>query len=478
MNAHPVQREYWFGLQWVNTGQGSQRAQMQQAAQAHWTCSIGADAQGVGWVQHGWLKARQVHSVLRLAQDGPTRRKLAGVQAYSAAACLAAHHPQETIFLIWTVAPKRLWFLVLDQGLVVEGSDCLLAQVGQVQALRQAMQERYPAIRELRQPDDLWVCLEQGRRPHGGLCLQTFKRTWRFKKLSVHLLVSTLLVMAALWGILAADLTGLLRASALGQGPISNHVESVPRSALSVLGLLEALPYQGSNWQLQQVDCQRRPADWECQAQYGFEDVQSFSLAMQSQTWASSVLEFSGQGQATLQVQRAYQELSTTSGSGPKRRDRRHGLTGLLATDAVLSLGEAKANVEQAGILQQPAALFTELGALRPAFIYLSLAQARPVELGDIDESVSADRWRRSWRSQSPLRSAYLLATRVPDLHWNRLRLDLNSQAYPSLLGSTFIVELEGYVYERDDLDEAARTQVFEHSVWSDADVEYSGSRE
>lgn len=475
MSSRPVQREYWFGLQWVNAGQGSRRAQMQQATQSHWTCSIGADAQAVGWVQNGWLRAKKVHSVLRLAQDGPTRRRLVGVQAYSAAACLAAHHPLETIFLLWTVAPKRLWFLVLDQGVVVEGSDCLLAQVGQVQALRQAMQERYPTIRELRQPDDLWVCLEQGRRPHGGLRQQTLGRVWRFKRLSVHLLVSTLLVMVALWGILSADLTGQLTTRVLNQGPMPSPVKSAPRSALSVLGLLEELPYQGSNWQLQQVDCQRRSADWECQAQYGFEDVQSFSHAMQSQILTSSVLEFSRQGQATLQVRRAYQDLPATSVAGSKRGDRRHAQTGLLVTDAVLNEGEANANAEQAGILQ-PADLFAELKALRPAFMSFSLAQARPLEFGDVDESTEVGRWQRSWRSQSPLRSAYLLAARLPDLQWDRLSLALNSQAYPSLLGSTFIVELEGYVYEQEDLDEAARTQVFEHSVWSDADVDYPGS--
>ncbi|MGO3842067.1 MAG: hypothetical protein ACTJHY_05485 [Alcaligenes pakistanensis] len=475
MSSRPVQREYWFGLQWANAGQGLRRAQMQQAAQSYWTCSIGADAQAVGWVQNGWLKARQVHSVLRLAQEGPTRRRLAGIQAYSAAACLAAHHPQETIFLLWTVAPKCLWFLVLDQGLVVEGSDCLLAQVGQVQALRQAMQERYPSIRELRQPDDLWVCLEQGRRPHGGLRQQTRRRVWRFKKLSVHLLVSTLLVVAALWGILSADLMGQLTTRVSDQGPISTPVELASRSALSVLGLLEELPYQGVNWQLQQVDCQRRSADWECQAQYGFEDVQSFSLAMQSQIRASSVLEFSGQGQATLQVRRVYQDLPATSVAGLKLGDRRYAQTGLLAIDAVLNEGEVNANAEQADFLQ-PAALFAELEALRPAFMRFSLAQARPVESGDVDESAGVGRWYRSWRSQSPLRSAYLLAAQLPDLQWDRLRLALNSQAYPSLLGSTFIVELEGDVYEQEDLDEAARAKVFEHSVWSDADADYSGS--
>ena len=474
MSSRPVQREYWFGLQWVNAGPGSRRA-MQQTAQSHWTCSIGADAQAVGWVQKGRLKARQLHSVLRLAQEGPTRRRLAGVQAYSAAACLAAHHPLETVFLLWTVAPKRLWFLVLDQGLVVEGSDCLLTQVGQVQALRQAMQERYPTIRELRQPDDLWVCLEQGRRPHGGLRQQTRRRAWRFKKLSVYLLVLTLLVMAALWGILSADWMGQLTSRVSDQGPVSNPAESVPRSALSVLGLLEELPYQGINWQLQQVDCQRRPVDWECQAQYGFEDVQSFSLAMQSQIRASSVLEFSGQGQATLNVRRAYQDWSATSVAGLKLEDRRHAQTELPATDAVLNEGEANATAEQADILQ-PAALFAELEALRPAFMRFSLDHARPLEFGDVDESAGVGRWRRSWRSQSPLRSAYPLAAQLPDLQWDRLSLALNSRAYPSLLGSTFIVELEGYVYEQEDLDEAAGAQVFEHSVWSDADVGYSGS--
>ncbi len=143
--------------------------------------------------------------------------------------------------------------------------------------------------------------------------------------------------------------------------------------------------------------------------------------------------------------------------------------------DAVLNEGEVNAYAEQADVLQ-PAALFAELEALRPAFMRFSLTQARPVESGDVDESAGVGRWYRSWRSQSPLRSAYLLAAQLPDLQWDRLRLALNSQAYPSLLGSTFIVELEGDVYEQEDLDEAARAKVFEHSVWSDADVDYSVS--
>jgi hypothetical protein len=121
--------------------------------------------------------------------------------------------------------------------------------------------------------------------------------------------------------------------------------------------------------------------------------------------------------------------------------------------------------------------LQAKLAALQPAFMRLSLSPAQWVESSAENEQTRAGVWRRSWLSQSPLRSVYLLAAQLPELHWERMSLSLNSWSYPSLLGSDFIVELEGYVYEsaqRDlaDQDLADYMQTpFEHSVWSDADV-------
>src|SRR5690606_31205284 len=150
MSSASFQREYWFGLQWVNAGEGVRQTQAHRMKQSYWTCLMGmggglkepageqTERQVTGWVPSCWLNSRRTQTVLRLAQNGPSRARLTQVQAYSAAACMAAHHPQEAIFLLWTVAPGRLWFLVLEHGLVMEGSDCLLAQVGQVQTLRQA----------------------------------------------------------------------------------------------------------------------------------------------------------------------------------------------------------------------------------------------------------------------------------------------------------------------------------------------------
>lgn len=200
MNSVTLPREYWFGLQWADSEQATRWVQARQAAQSQWTCFGGADRQAVGWVQSRELRSKRASSVLRLAQAGPVHSGWRRAQAYSAAACLAAHHPKETVFLLWTVAPGRLWFLVLEQGVVVEGSDCVLSHVGQVQALRQAMQERYPTIRELRQPDDLWVCLEQGRRPYACILRQPVRRTGRVQKLFVWLLLLCVLSLIGLGG--------------------------------------------------------------------------------------------------------------------------------------------------------------------------------------------------------------------------------------------------------------------------------------
>ncbi|QTC01064.1 hypothetical protein JYG33_06310 [Alcaligenes sp. SORT26] len=363
---------------------------------------------------------------------------------------MAAHHPQEAIFLLWTVAPGRLWFLVLEHGRVMEGSDCLLAQVGQVQTLRQAIQARYPSIRELRQPDDLWVCLEQSRGPQSRMQHQPVRRVrWR-EKSPLRLVVLPLLVMATLAGVLSADLRGRLVTNVSDWEPSpAQEEESGLTSIQAVLGLIEELPAQGVDWQLQQVDCRRQTALWDCQAHYGFENVHSFSVAMHSQTREPNELEFTGLGQAELRIRRRYQALNPHSLASPDQ-------------ERLLVAASSR--------------LHTELAALQPAFMRLSLAPAQWVESADESAQTGAGVWRRSWLSQSPLRSVYLLAAQLPDLQWERLSLSLNPQSYPSLLGSAFIVELEGYVYEsadRDlaDQDLADHMQTFEHSVWSDVDV-------
>lgn len=173
MSSVLPEREYWFGLQWVDARDGMRRTQNRRMKRSYWTCLMGVKGglreqarkqterqieelqqvqektdedvagqragqtagrtagrtagQAMAWVPSCWLNSRRTQSVLRLAQNGPSRARLTRVQAYSAAACMAAHHPQDAVFLLWTVAPGRLWFLVLEHGQVMEGSDCLLA---------------------------------------------------------------------------------------------------------------------------------------------------------------------------------------------------------------------------------------------------------------------------------------------------------------------------------------------------------------
>ena len=462
MSSASFQREYWFGLQWVNAGEGVRQTQAHRMKQSYWTCLMGmggglkepageqTERQVTGWVPSCWLNSRRTQTVLRLAQNGPSRARLTQVQAYSAAACMAAHHPQEAIFLLWTVAPGRVWVGVHEQGLVMGGGDWHQAQVGQVQTLRQAMLARYPSIRELRQPDDLWVCLEQGRRPQGRMQRQAVRRIGWYEKIPLRLVVLSVLVMATLGGVLSVDLPGRLAANASDWEQGAAQEESGLTSVQAVLGLIEELPAQGTDWQLQQVDCRRQAALWECQAHYGFEDVQRFSAAMQSQTREPNVLEFTALGQGELFIRRGYQALIPHS----------------LATQ-----DQERMPVEASR------SWHAELAALMPAFMRLSVSPAQWVESADENEQVGVGGWRRSWLSHSPLRSVYLLAAQLPDLQWERLSLSLNPQSYPSLLGSAFIVELEGYVYEsaqRDwaDQDWADYMQTtFEHSVWSDTDV-------
>ena len=514
MSSALVQREYWFGLQWVNAGGAMRQAQTPRMRQSYWACLMGGggdlqeqtgkpierqtarpietrmerqaeepvrgEAEGevarqtaertagraveqttgqtvgqragqtMGWVPSTWLTTRRTRSVMRLAQNGPSRARLTRAHAYSAAACMAVHYPQEAVFLLWTVAPGRLWFLVLEHGLVMEGSDCLLAQVGQVQTLRQAMQARYPSIRELRQPDDLWVCLEQGKRPQCRMQRQPVRRVGWHEKIPLRPVILAVLVMATLGGVLSVDLLpGRLAANASDWEQGAAQEEPSLTSIQSVLGLIEELPAQGADWQLQQVDCRRQAVLWECQAHYGFEDVQSFSAAMHSQNRDPNVLELTGLGQGDLHIRRGYQALIPHS----------------LETQDQEQMPTAASSRLHAG-----------LAALRPAFMRLSLSPAQWVESADDSEQTGAGVWRRSWLSQSPLRSVYLLAAQLPDLQWERLSLSLNPQSYPSLLGSAFIVELEGYVYESaervlGDQDLADYMQTFEHSVWSDADV-------
>lgn len=488
MSSVLPEREYWFGLQWGDAGDGMRRTQNRRMKRSYWTCLMGVKGglreqapkqterqieelrqvqektdedvagqtagrtagQAMAWVPSCWLNSRRIQSVLRLAQNGPSKARLTRVQAYSAAACMAAHHPLDAVFLLWTVAPGRLWFLVLEHGQVMEGSDCLLAQVGQVQALRQAMQARYPSIRELRQPDDLWVCLEQGRRPQGRMQRQPVRHARWCEKIPLRLALLSLLVMAALGGMLSLDLRRHLVANVPDWEQSLAQEELGLTSIQAVLSLIEELPAQGADWQLQQVDCRRQAVLWECQAHYGFEDVQRFSAAMQSQIREPNVLEFTGLGQGDLRIRRGYQTLIPQS-------------------------------LETKDQTRMPTAaspgLHAKLAAVQPAFMRLSLSPAQWAESSAENQQTRAGVWRRSWLSQSPLRSVYLLAAQLPELHWERMSLSLNSRSYPSLLGSAFIVELEGYVYEsaqRDlaDQDLADYMQTpFEHSVWSDADV-------
>lgn len=471
MSAATFKREYWFGLQWASPRQDTRWEQTRTLKQSHWICAMGESGQttgsAIGWVQNRWLYSKRSQSILRLAQEGPTRAKLTRVQAYSAAACLAVHHPDEAVFLLWAVAPGQLWFLALAQGLVVEGSDCLLAQVGQVQALRQAMQERYPAMRELRQPDDVWVCLEQGRRPWACMQRQGGRGAWRSKKFPLRLLAVPLLGGLGLGGVLSADSGGpSAERESASERSFEQSNQQPLSSAQSVLGLIEELPAQGADWRLQQVDCRRHVAYWECLARYGFEDVQRFSLAMHGQIRAPNVLELTGAGQAELHVQRTYS-----------------------ADEHWLPLQENKG----VQFFQASASLITALKALRPVFMRLSLAQAQgqiealaqsnsngqdhdqtriqAAESLRASEQSESEVWRRTWSSQSPLRSAYLLAAQLPQLQWDRLSLSVSPQSYPSLLGSIFIVELEGYVDEWAGSGKEERAQVFEHSVWRDADA-------
>src|SRR5690606_6740122 len=201
------------------------------------------------------------------------------------------------------------WFWLRDQGCGWEGSDGLLARVGQVRPLRQAMLARYPSIRELGQPDVLWVCLEQGRRPQGRMQRQAVRRIGWYEKIPLRLVVLSVLVMATLGGVLSVDLPGRLAANASDWEQGAAQEESGLTSVQAVLGLIEELPAQGTDWQLQQVDCRRQAALWECQAHYGFEDVQRFSAAMQSQTREPNVLELTGLGQGELYIRRGYQAL-------------------------------------------------------------------------------------------------------------------------------------------------------------------------
>ncbi|UQN34766.1 hypothetical protein MTR80_10650 [Alcaligenes aquatilis] len=481
MSASTAKREYWFGLQWARHGQDARWTHTRNSTQSHWACFLEGQAAGqaIGWVQNRWLYSKRTHSILRLVQEGPTRVKRRHMRAYSAAACLAVHHPDEAVFLLWAVAPGLLWFLALEQGLVVEGSDCVLTQVGQVQALRQAMQERYPAIRELRQPDDVWVCLEQGRRVQACMQRQGGRELWRPSKVPLRLLVAPLLVVLALAGVFSADSRGVgAERQPAGKGVLEQGNTLPLSSAQTVLDLIEELPAQGVGWRLQEVDCRRRVASWDCHARYGFEDVQSFSLAMQRQTRAPNMLALTGAGQAELHVQRTYR---------PKEQQRPS------------PQGQGTLPVESS------ANLIAELKALQPAFMRFSLARAQAhhqsqysgqVQTGNqVNTQLQAkageqtqtqiqamesrptrdqsepDAWRRTWSSQSPLRSAYLLAAHLPQLQWDRLSLSVSPQSYPSLLGSVFIVELEGYVDEWAGSGKEERAQVFEHSVWRSADT-------
>ncbi|MGO3711405.1 hypothetical protein [Alcaligenes aquatilis] len=481
MSASTAKREYWFGLQWARHGQDTRWTQTRKSKQSHWACFLEGQAAGqsIGWVQNRWVYSKRAQSVLRLVQEGPTRVKRRHIRAYSAAACLAAHHPDEAVFLLWAVAPGLLWFLALEQGLVVEGSDCVLTQIGQVQALRQAMQERYPAIRELRQPDDVWVCLEQGRRAQAGMQRQGGRELWRPSKVTLRLLVAPLLVVLALGGGLSAG-PGVEEAEreSAGEGAFGQSNELPLSSAQIVLGLIEELPAQGADWRLQQVDCRRHVASWDCHARYGFDDVQSFSLAMHRQTRAPNMLELTGAGQAELHMQRTYlaevQQRPTPQGQGTLPVESPPNLIAeLKALEPAfmrLSLAPAQAHHQSqySGQVQTGNQADTPLET-RPGGQTQTLIQAmEPLSAGDQSEP---DVWRRTWSSQSPLRSAYLLAAHLPQLQWDRLSLSVSPQSYPSLLGSVFIVELEGYVDELAGLGEQERTQVFEYSIWRDADA-------
>lgn len=418
--------QYYFGLHWFALVDGPSGAGLRRLLQSHrhaGYCLAGAGLLAVGL----WDALSPKEGVFML---NPHESAKAGQEAvaYSAAACLASQHPEGCILALWGLADGRYWLVAAHDGAVIGGTDCVFDALDHARVMQNDILQRYPSLLVLPQPDDLASHLEQGRQDTCRL-LPAVGRRGR-----------TALMLPVLLVLLAGCWIALVRVDQ-AHPPLPEadpqqvwrdvqrqHALSGVEGLRALLSLLEGIPYRAANWQLNQIECQLEAHEWSCSAQYERADARATNQGFQVALGLKADVHFPALDQALL--------MRTTT--FPQQ-----------GLDVSVLLGRQHNERD----------LFSRLQAVRPAFGHLALGQSLPPEglrpllerLPETEGKAWSGLRRRTWRSQSPLRSAYLLLPMAQALKLEKASLNIDPQAIASLAGSVLTLNLEGYLYEQDD---------------------------
>lgn len=418
--------QYCFGLHWFALVDGPSGAGLRRLLQSHrhaGYCLAGAGLLAVGL----WDVLSPKEGVFMLSSPESGKAGQDAV-AYSAAACLASQHPEGCILALWVLSDGRYWLVAAHDGAVIGGTDCVFDVLEHARAMQSNIQQRYPSLLVLPQPDDLASHLAQGRQDTCRL-LPTDGRGGR----TAVWLPALLLLLAGSW---VAVVSVAESDPPLPQADPQlvlldvqqQHALSGGDGLRALLSLLEGIPYRAARWQLHQVECHTGPREWSCSAHYEPADAQATNQGFQALLGPQTDVHFPALDQARLMRTAAFpqQGLDVSVLQGRQHNERE---------------------------------LFSRLQAVRPAFGHLALGQSLPPEglapllerLPETDSNAWSGLRRRAWRSQSPLRSAYLLLPVAHTLKLEKASLQIDPQAIASLAGSVLTLNLEGYLYEQDD---------------------------
>ncbi len=438
MTRHEPLVDYCFGLHWFALVDGPSGPGLRRLLRSHpraWYCLAGGDLLAAGLADEACLRDSAGLASVREASPAANGRR--AVSFYSAAACVAGQHPDGCVLALWRLEQGRFWLMAAHDGAVIGGTDCLFDDPAQAHAVHAEMKRRFSGLRELPQPEDLRAHLEQGRQESCRLHAGAGPRSRRFVVLLGPVLALVLIVAGWILGqqrpavqAAAADLDGLM------QDFRQRHWLPGVAGFQSLLGLLERLPYQAAGWRLQQADCLPNDGSWQCAALYARHDPQASNQGLEQILGPRADLQFLDLDRARLRV-------------------------------AARHHGQPLDSARLRGQRQNERDLFSALQAVQGAFGQMSIGppQALDLDPGAAHVEHAPGVQRRPWRSQSPLRSAYLLLPQAQVLRWEKITLHVAEQAIASLASSVLTLNLEGYVYERADEASSDSAQVLGYDL-------------
>lgn len=441
-----------FGLEWFPLigGQPERQARVlarQQRAAYRVICAGGAVAVGV---LRGKLdrRARSGASAFsagrRQSAAWAVGRQRFPRRLCSAAAAFASLHPTGTVAALLELPGGRRWLVGVHEGAVMARTDHLHDAGFPIGDTIRLLREAHPGLVLLDEtpgtsglPGSLFqAALETGELLHCGRVLGATSGV-----------MAALFCVAALGGVLAGP--SLLGGSAgERQLPVEDPhaawrkaIDAVARSQQvhgvtglqAVLDTIQAVPLVLADWQLSQVECLPRGAQWNCRARYrrGAAADNAGFIATADPAWEVSFDPLEG-------AQAAWSHpMSVTS---------------------LLEAAPRRARENQARLV-------SALQRMLPAFLELRLEAPQPLPVSaplDAEQrpigrppGVTGHQ-RRAVRVQAPLRSLVMLLPEAAHMSWERITLQVVDVEQPSLRSSRLRVSMSGVLYETEDVAHAA----------------------